>query len=108
MKIRKPNFVLYNEEIECPNICFWYLPDCLVEAKLPPEQTPLIEKVAPLIKGRMMERGEAMISYMPIDGRPSFFRLIISNSAVTKDDIKFLFDEINTIGKNLTLDQLDR
>lgn len=49
----------------------------------------------------MMERGTTMVGYQPGKGKPNFFRMIISNPAITEADLDFLIDEIVTIGKNL-------
>lgn len=49
----------------------------------------------------MMERGTTMVGYQPDKNRPNFFRMIISNQAITYEDLDFLIDEIVEIGKDL-------
>lgn len=49
----------------------------------------------------MMERGTTMVGYQPDKKRPNFFRMIVSNPAITKADLDFLIDEIINIGNNL-------
>uniref|UniRef100_A0A914RIX3 Glutamate decarboxylase n=2 Tax=Ascarididae TaxID=6250 RepID=A0A914RIX3_PAREQ len=49
----------------------------------------------------MMERGTTMVGYQPDKQRPNFFRMIISNQAITREDLDFLVDEIIEIGKNM-------
>lgn len=48
-----------------------------------------------------MQRGTTMVGYQPDKQRPNFFRMIISNQAITKDDLDFLIREIIDIGSDL-------
>lgn len=49
----------------------------------------------------MMERGTTMVGYQPDKQKPNFFRMIISNQAITESDLDFLIDEIIELGKDL-------
>ncbi|CAD5214898.1 unnamed protein product [Bursaphelenchus okinawaensis] len=91
MVVEKPEFL---------NICFWYVPPSLrsLDKK---EKMLRLEKIAPKIKAKMMERGTTMVGYQPDKQRPNFFRMIISNQAITEDDLDFLIDEIIDIAKDL-------
>jgi hypothetical protein len=60
-----------------------------------------IWKVAPQIKKRMMIKGSLMVGYQPLDDKPNFFRAIISNQASTVEDVMFMLDEIENLGKDL-------
>ncbi|KAI6235473.1 Glutamate decarboxylase 1 [Aphelenchoides besseyi] len=91
MVIEKPAFL---------NICFWYVPPSLRHLD-PKEKNARLEKIAPKIKARMMERGTTMVGYQPDKQRPNFFRMIISNQAITEEDLDFLVDEIVEIGHDL-------
>lgn len=42
-----------------------------------------------------------MVGYQPDKNKPNFFRMIISNQAITKEDLDFLIDEIIRFGKDL-------
>ena len=48
-----------------------------------------------------MENGTLMIGYQPLDDAVNFFRCVISNPAVVKQDIDFLLEEIERLGKDL-------
>ncbi|KAG1714246.1 Glutamate decarboxylase [Nymphon striatum] len=61
----------------------------------------IIELITPKIKGRMMSKGTLMVGYQPLDDIPNFFRAIISSAAVSEDDIDFLLDETERLGKDL-------
>ena len=62
-------------------------------------------QLCPKIKARMMEHGTLMVCYQPLrttsTQRPNFFRNIINNQAVTRDDIRFMLDEIERLGSDL-------
>lgn len=48
-----------------------------------------------------MSEGTTMVGYQPDIGKPNFFRMIISNPAITKEDLDFLIEEIIRFGKDL-------
>ncbi|KAM3724665.1 Glutamate decarboxylase [Dirofilaria immitis] len=82
------------------NICFWYIPPSLRNMEKA-ERNARLEKIAPKIKAKMMERGTTMVGYQPDKQRPNFFRMIVSNQAITKEDLDFLIKEIIIIGSEL-------
>uniref|UniRef100_A0A0K0DSS0 Glutamate decarboxylase n=1 Tax=Strongyloides stercoralis TaxID=6248 RepID=A0A0K0DSS0_STRER len=88
------------ENPEFLNVCFWYVPKRL--RNMPQkEKLARLEKIAPKIKGKMMERGTTMVGYQPDNNTPNFFRLIINNPATTKEDLDFLIDEIIDIASDM-------
>ena len=110
------NFILVLPVVECLNVSFWYVPDCIRRHNLEMENwskkpyncdPSLLDRVAPVIKSRLMERGKTMVGYQPLEDMPNFFRIIISNSATINDDVKVLLDEIDSIGKELTMKDLN-
>ena len=50
---------------------------------------------------RMMYAGNLMMSYQPLDDKPNFFRSIISNQAVTEEDVEFMLEEMDRLGIDL-------
>jgi glutamate decarboxylase len=84
------------------NICFWYVPPSLRQLA-EYEKMERLDKIAPKIKGRMMQSGTVMVGYQPdhFKRRPNFFRLIISNQAITEADLDFLVDEIVRLAADL-------
>ncbi|VDK81477.1 unnamed protein product [Onchocerca ochengi] len=93
-------YVLVVDPPEFLNICFWYVPPKLRNLEKA-ERTARLEKVAPKIKAKMMARGTTMVGYQPDKQRPNFFRMIVSNPAITKEDLDFLIKEIVYIGDQL-------
>ncbi|MFH4973820.1 hypothetical protein AB6A40_000529 [Gnathostoma spinigerum] len=82
------------------NICFWYIPPRIRHLDKE-EKMRRLEKIAPKIKAKMMERGTTMVGYQPDKQRPNFFRMIVSNQAITREDLDFLIQEIIDIGKEI-------
>ncbi|VDN51863.1 unnamed protein product [Dracunculus medinensis] len=93
-------FELVIDPPEFLNICFWYIPPSLRTLN-PVEKKARLEKIAPKIKAKMMERGTTMVGYQPDKQLPNFFRMIISNQAITNEDLDFLIKEIIEISKDL-------
>ena len=64
---------------------------------------PFSTQVAPAIKKRMMESGRLMIGYQPLFEKVNFFRSVLSNPAVEREDLEFLVAEIARLGEELEL-----
>ncbi|XP_063307896.1 glutamate decarboxylase 1-like [Pelobates fuscus] len=98
----KENFQLvFPEEPEHTNVCFWYIPPSLRGIQRDYEWKAKLHKVAPMIKAHMMEEGTVMVGYQPLGDKPNFFRMVFSNPATTKSDADFLLEEIEKLGKNI-------
>jgi len=48
-----------------------------------------------------MFKGSLMVGYQPLDDKPNFFRAIISNPATNEQDIYFMLEEIECLGRDL-------
>uniref|UniRef100_A0A672T699 Glutamate decarboxylase 1 n=1 Tax=Sinocyclocheilus grahami TaxID=75366 RepID=A0A672T699_SINGR len=83
------------------NVCFWYIPPSLRLLPDGEEKRQRLHKVAPKIKAMMMECGTTMVGYQPQGDKVNFFRMVVSNPAVTRSDIDFLIDEIERLGQDL-------
>jgi len=57
--------------------------------------------VAPKLKERMMKSGTLMVTFQPHKGMPNFWRAIISNPAVKKEDIDYCIAEMDRLGEDL-------
>lgn len=88
-------------EPQCTNVCFWYEPPSL-RGKRAHEQYPqLLNSVAPRIKERMVKTGTMMITYQPLHSRPNFFRLVLQNSQVNAEDMKYFANQFEVLGRDL-------
>jgi len=101
MKKMPDKFYLINDQPECTNVIFWYIPKRLRDEKRDHFWQDELGKVTAIIKGRMMKCGSMMISYQPLGELPNFFRSIISNQAQTEEDIDFMLAELDRLGHDL-------
>ncbi|XP_011483251.1 acidic amino acid decarboxylase GADL1 isoform X1 [Oryzias latipes] len=88
-------------EPEYSNVCFWYVPPALRGLPDGPELWRKLHTVAPVIKERMMKTGSMMIGYQTHGDKPNFFRMVVINPQVSKQDLDFVLDEIHSLGKDL-------
>nr|KAG5695465.1 hypothetical protein BaRGS_011307 [Batillaria attramentaria] len=61
----------------------------------------VLEEVAPAIKQRMTKEGSMMVGYQPDGHLVNFFRMVISNTAVTTRNMDFVVSEIARLGEDL-------
>uniref|UniRef100_A0A5F9CMI4 Glutamate decarboxylase like 1 n=1 Tax=Oryctolagus cuniculus TaxID=9986 RepID=A0A5F9CMI4_RABIT len=88
-------------EPEYANICFWYIPPSLREMEEGPEFWAKLNLVAPAIKERMMKKGSLMLGYQPHRGKVNFFRQVVISPQVRREDMDFLLDEIDLLGRDM-------
>jgi len=92
--------------VQCTNVCFWYLPPSLRGFNFETatqDQLDKLDTVAPRIKEVMQGRGNALIGFQAINGRPNFFRIVFANcSNVTKEDVDDVMNTIDEIGRELS------
>lgn len=105
MKEQPEKFYFINDQPECTNVCFWYVPERLRPKEFPQYGTidwmREMGKVTAQIKGRMMTSGTIMVSYQPLGEYPNFFRSIISNQAIQESDVDFMLSEFDRLGHDL-------
>lgn len=65
----------------------------------PPPSSPM--QVAPAIKERMMKKGSLMLGYQPHRGKVNFFRQVLISPQVRREDMDFLLDEIDLLGRDM-------
>ncbi|XP_038020338.1 cysteine sulfinic acid decarboxylase [Motacilla alba alba] len=97
---RREGFQLVMEP-EFINLCFWFIPPSLRGQENSPEFWDKLGKVAPAIKEKMIRRGSMMVGYQPQGSHVNFFRQIITNPVVTRQDLDFFLDEIQELGWDL-------
>ncbi|CAJ0939663.1 unnamed protein product [Ranitomeya imitator] len=88
-------------EPEFVNLCFWYVPPSLRNQENSLDFWTRLGKVAPVLKERMMKKGSMMVGYQPHGHRVNFFRQIVVNPDVTKEDLDFFLDEIERLAEDL-------
>lgn len=59
-------------------------------------------QVAPALKMRMQQSGDAMIGFQPLGGLPNFFRLVFASaSALRCEDLDALMGRMDALGRKL-------
>nr|CAD7453908.1 unnamed protein product [Timema tahoe] len=96
----RPRFKLVIEP-DFVNVCFWFIPERLREGQEEASYTRALHEVAPRMKEQMMRKGSLMIGYQPLRNWPNFFRFVVQNSGVTRQDIDYVLDELERLGTNL-------
>lgn len=97
----REGFRMVLEEPECTNVCFWYIPASLRGQEENTEWWNKLSKVAPMIKQYMMEQGTMLVSYQPDGVLVNFFRMVVSNTHATTEDMDFVVHEIERLGVDL-------
>jgi len=92
-------------EPSCTNVCFWYVPRRLRPFKwesATKEQIAEMQKVAPLMKTEMQRRGDALIGFQSVNGRPNFFRMVFASGDILQDDdVTSLVQRMAAIGEEV-------
>jgi len=101
MKQQKESFYLLDDDPQCVNVCFWYIPERLRKSEHTKQKEIELGVVTAKLKSIMMEAGTLMVSYQPLGDLPNFFRSIISNVATKEEDIDFMLNEMERLGKHL-------
>lgn len=91
----RPGWTLLLEP-ECTNVCFWYVPESKRHLK-GEERAEALNKLAPMVKERMVRSGSMLITYQPLRGHPNFFRLVLQNSSLTEADMRYFVEEIERL-----------
>ncbi|CAI9558644.1 unnamed protein product, partial [Staurois parvus] len=97
---RREGYLLLMEP-EFVNVCFWYVPPSLRHQEESPNFWDKLGKISPIVKERMMKKGSMMVGYQPHGNRVNFFRQIVVNPEVTKEDLDFFLDEIERLAEDL-------
>ncbi|KAM8966981.1 glutamate decarboxylase 1-like [Pelodytes ibericus] len=101
LKTRENFKLVFDDEPEHSNVCFWYIPPSLKRIQRDQQWNAKLHKIAPMIKAQMVEEGTVMVGFQPLGDKPNFFRMVFSNPASKKSDADFLIEEIERLGKNL-------
>ncbi|XP_072139632.1 acidic amino acid decarboxylase GADL1-like [Mobula birostris] len=100
-EIKKRNEFRLILEPEYTNVCFWYIPPSLRGVPEDQDFWKKLHCVAPVIKERMMKKGSMMVGYQPHRDKVNFFRQIIISPLVSREDMDFILNEIDSLGKDL-------
>ncbi|CAG9465452.1 unnamed protein product [Pedinophyceae sp. YPF-701] len=87
------------------NVCFWYVPPGLRPFDVRSagaEARARLAGVAPALKRRMQEGGDALVGYQPLGELPAFFRMVFASGwNVDESDLDALLERMDAIGRDL-------
>ena len=58
-------------------------------------------QVAPIVKARMVAEGTMMMNYQPLQDLPNFLRMTLTAPRATKEDMDFVLDEVERLGRDI-------
>nr|CAD7430262.1 unnamed protein product [Timema monikensis] len=102
--VNRPGFRMVVPEVQCTNVCFWYIPPALRGEEESEEWWNKVHTVAPKIKERLVRSGTLMIGYQPLAHKhlKNFFRAVSAcHPPPTTADMDHTLIEIERHGKNL-------
>eukprot|EP00118_Oscarella_pearsei_P023383 m.279457 g.279457 ORF g.279457 m.279457 type:complete len:502 (+) comp40624_c0_seq9:58-1563(+) len=102
-QVRKREGFQMVSEPQFVNIGFWYFPPCIRDLPDGPEKTQKLLRVGPEVKKRMTEKGSLLVGYQPCKEICNYFRMIVHSDAVGHDDMDYVLEEIERLGKDLVL-----
>src|SRR5690349_19083707 len=93
-----PNFKLVLEHPQFLNVCFWFIPESIRNVNNQEEKHLKLHALTAEIKSRMQARGNTLVAYQPLLGKPNFFKVVTISSFISKSDLDFVLEEIEKIG----------
>ncbi|CAA9995519.1 unnamed protein product [Nesidiocoris tenuis] len=100
----RPGFKLVLDKFETTNVCFWFIPPRLRDCEETEDWWRQIHKVGPALKKKLVESGDMMIGYQPLEHRnlKNFFRMVVTcHPPRTKSDMDSAVELIEKYGNQL-------
>nr|AEQ77284.1 putative sulfinoalanine decarboxylase [Bicyclus anynana] len=100
----RSNFRLVTMHMQCPNVCFWYIPTFMNNKMENEEWWNTTHKITPKIKEQLTLRSQAMVAYSPLRERKNFFRLAFTfHPVLEKSHVLDILQAIEECGEGITL-----
>ncbi|CAK1545543.1 unnamed protein product [Leptosia nina] len=104
---QKVGFRLVSAPLQCPNVCFWYIPTFMRHQKEDVKWWDLMHKITPKIKEILMTSSRLMVAYSPLRDHKNFFRLAFTfHPRLDEKEIIDMLQAIEDCGEMLSLDIL--
>jgi glutamate/tyrosine decarboxylase-like PLP-dependent enzyme len=104
---KREGFEVVIDKVLCTNACFWYVPPSLRGKTRDAAWYKKLDRVAPVLKEKMVKEGTLMVSYQAMENRGwvNFFRLVVTAGPPrTTKNMDFIADEIERLGKDLVIE----
>ncbi|XP_026735528.1 cysteine sulfinic acid decarboxylase-like [Trichoplusia ni] len=104
---KRPGFKLVSEVLQCPNVCFWYIPTFMRGKDQDEKWWQIMHKITPKIKELLTLNSQLMVAYSPVRQYKNFFRLAFTfHPKVDKDQVLSMLASIEKCGESVTLAML--
>ncbi|XP_060806034.1 acidic amino acid decarboxylase GADL1 [Amyelois transitella] len=104
---RRQGFRLLTRILQCPNVCFWYIPSFMRDKEEDERWWELMHKITPKIKELLTLSSRLMVAYSPLRHHKNFFRLAFTfHPAVEGSHVVEMLDAIQECGEKVTLAML--
>ncbi|XP_034835921.1 glutamate decarboxylase 2 [Maniola hyperantus] len=104
---RTDGFRLVSASLQCPNVCFWYIPSFMRKKEENQEWWDTMHKIIPKIKEQLTLTSRAMVAYSPLRKRKNFFRLAFTfHPILEKKQVLDILQAIEECGELITLPTL--
>ncbi|XP_068619692.1 cysteine sulfinic acid decarboxylase-like [Battus philenor] len=104
----RPGFRLVSALLQCPNVCFWYIPTFMRDKTESEEWWDVMHKVTKKIKELLTVTSRLMIAYMPLRHHKNFFRLAFSFHPIMEEvEVLRMLQHIEECGEMVNLSMLD-
>lgn len=104
-KIKNAKHLVMVQDPDCLNVCFRYIPNHLADKNITRETVwdyyDEIHTLTAKIHAMMLQQGEMMTMFTNTKGLPNFFRLAIISPRVTHEDLDFVVEHIQELGKEV-------
>ncbi|XP_059051634.1 cysteine sulfinic acid decarboxylase [Achroia grisella] len=104
----RPGFRLVSEVLQCPNVCFWYIPNFMREKEEDDKWWALIHKITPKIKELLTMSSRLMVAYSPLRQHRNFFRLAFTfHPILPEEHVLNMLLAIEECGEKVSISMLE-
>ncbi|CAH2095403.1 unnamed protein product [Euphydryas editha] len=104
---RKDGFKLVTVPIQCPNVCFWYIPTFMRNKVEDEKWWETMHKITPKIKELLTVSSRLMVAYSPLHHHKNFFRLAFTfHPVLDEKQVLDMLQSIEECGEKVTLSML--
>ncbi|XP_028156365.1 glutamate decarboxylase 1-like isoform X2 [Ostrinia furnacalis] len=104
---KKPGFRLVGDDLQCPNVCFWYIPKFMRGRNEDDQWWEIMHKITPKIKELLTLSSQLMVAYCPVRQFRNFFRMAFTFHPVTQEkQVLDMLQAIEECGEMVTLAML--
>ncbi|CAG9568079.1 unnamed protein product [Danaus chrysippus] len=103
----REGFRLVSDTLQCPNICFWYIPVFMRKQEENDAWWALIHKITPKLKELLTLSSRLMIAYTPLRHHKNFFRLAFTfHPVVEEKHVLEILQSIEECGEMINIDMV--